>query len=147
MIIKMSEKCSEELRKKLDTEWTVVLLRDGRLGVVMDDEKGEGLKIFGCNNARTALNLNGLVRVERYDENLYFKPGDDDDINRNYDIMAMINLYYINSSALKKILFGVKDPFEIAWDWKREEVKEVTMEDIEKTFGCKVKIVKEKENE
>lgn len=27
--------------------------------------------------------------------------------------------------------------------WQREETKEVTMEDIEKKFGCKVKIVNE----
>ena len=31
--------------------------------------------------------------------------------------------------------------------WEREEIKEVTMAEIEKKFGCKVKIVKEKANE
>ena len=141
----MDEKCSEKLRKMLDMEWTVVLLRDGRLGVVMDDEKGEGLKIFGCNGTRTALNLNGLVRTRRYDENLYFKPGDNDEINRDYDIMAIYDSYYISPLELKRILFGLLDPSDIAWDWKRE-VKEVTMADIEELFGCKVKIVKEEED-
>lgn len=30
--------------------------------------------------------------------------------------------------------------------WERQECKEVTMADVEKKFGCKVKIIKEKQN-
>jgi len=144
----MSEKCSKKVRKSLDTEWTIVLLRDGRLGIVMEDKCGD-LSIFGCNSTRNALNLNGLVKVKEYDENFCCGQGDIySNINRDYDIMAMCyNNMYLTPLGLKRVLFGLKDPSEIHWDWKREEVKEVTMADIEKAFGCKVKIVKEKENE
>lgn len=145
----MSKKCSEKLRKMLNTEWTVVLLRDGRLGVVMEDKR-KGLSIFGCTKDGNVLNLNGLVSVREYDENLNVHLSDFDHINRDYEIMAIRDYCYHlppSPTDLKKILFGVKDPSDIAWDWKREEVKEVTMSDIEEAFGCKVKIVKEKENE
>lgn len=44
--------------------------------------------------------------------------------------------------------FNIEDrliPF--GWTWEREEFKEVTMDDIEKKFGCKVKIVKEADDD
>lgn len=48
--------------------------------------------------------------------------------------------------------FGLEDEFQgkfsdvcgkIIYDSERDSVKEVTMEDVEKKFGCKVKIIKE----
>ncbi len=147
MIKKMDKGCSEKLRKMLNTEWTVVLLRDGRLGVVMEEEKRGDLCIFGRDKNYTILSLNGIVRVRQYDENLHLVDDDDYAFNRNYDIMAMLHVNHLDSFEFKKILFGLKDPSDIHWDWRREEVKEVTMADIEEVFGCKVKIVKEKENE
>jgi hypothetical protein len=30
----------------------------------------------------------------------------------------------------------------VGWDWIREEVKEITMAEVEEKFGCKVKIIK-----
>jgi len=37
----------------------------------------------------------------------------------------------------------VGDKIELRDDYERDNVKEVTMEDVEKKFGCKVKIIKE----
>lgn len=47
---------------------------------------------------------------------------------------------------LGEILRGM--PY-MGWDWKRkevEEVKEVTISEVEEKFGCKIKIVKESHN-
>ena len=50
-----------------------------------------------------------------------------------------------------EVTFGLKDEFngkfyescgKFIYDYERDNVKEVTMEDVEKKFGCKVKIVK-----
>ena len=50
-----------------------------------------------------------------------------------------------------EVTFGLKDEFngkfyescgKFIYDYKRDNVKEVTMEDVERKFGCKVKIVK-----
>lgn len=142
----MRKKCFVDARKMLDTEWTVVLFRNGRLGVVMEHEENHGLYIFGRDKNHLIFS-SGITRVRDYDENLYFKPDDDfDELHREYDIMALY-CDYLTPLGLKRILFAFKDPSDIVWDWEREEVKEVTMADIEEVFGCKVKIVKEKENE
>lgn len=148
--LKKKRKKMSRVREMLDTEWTIVLFRNGRLGIVMKHEKSKGLRIFGYDEYGLAVSPAGITRVINYNEDLCFEPGDNDEINRKYDIMAIHDCRYHlppSLTELKRILFGLQDPSEIVWDWKREEVKEVTMEDIEKAFGCKVKIVKEKENE
>ena len=47
------------------------------------------------------------------------------------------------NTYIRKFYKGELDSDNITWDWEREEVKEMTVADIEKLVGTKVKIVKE----
>ena len=58
---------------------------------------------------------------------------------RDYDVVAV---YGYSNTGYKTITKEVDDYRELLWR-RKDEVKEMTMEDLEKHFGCKVKIVKE----
>lgn len=74
--------------------------------------------------------------LSSYSEDLKYKNGS------SKDIVAIRK----DSSAWRScgIYFENKDSIE-DWTWEREEIKQVTMADVEEKFGCKVKIVKEEE--
>lgn len=91
----------------------VVECRNGERYMVVDDR---------------LLSNDGYNYLYSYDEDLIIKNRE----VKEYDIMkvyAKINILDLESA--NDIL------------WKRLEVKEITMSEIEEKFGCKVKIVKE----
>jgi len=104
--------------KKSDLENRMVVeCRNGNKYMVVDD---------------MLLSTDGYNYLSSYTSDLFIKTTLTTEFLSEYDIMKVY----------KQI--DVFD-FDIANNiiWERTEVKEVTMADVEKKFGCKIKIVKE----
>lgn len=130
--------------KDMITFGSVVKFRDGRLAVALRDinpkEDHYTYKFYGLKELSTTyVNRGGIIRLDAYDDNLNSKEGGGLSM---YDIMAIANNDF-DYVELIKIMFGFLSEDDILWNWKREDVIEVTMKAVEKKFGCKVKIVKE----
>lgn len=79
------------------------------------------------------LSDSGFMRLSRYRNDLTIS-----DSSAKWDIVKV----YDQTNTLPP--FGAfAPPPQLLWE--RKEVKEVTMAEVEEKFGCKVKIVKEKE--
>lgn len=137
--------------KDMITFGSVVKFRDGRLAVALRDidpkEDHYTYKFYGLKELSTTyVNRGGIICLDAYDDNLNSK---EDGGLSMYDIMAIAAPVYcgFNGSRMAveliKIMFGFLSEDDILWNWKREDVIEVTMDAVEKKFGCKVKIVKE----
>lgn len=134
----------------------LVLLRDGRVCVVLKDmdDPNKGLTLYGKTNSpiglldlspKIKIALGKVVHLYDYNDDLTIS-----DNYKDYDVMAIrktadLGLKY-SVPFIFNTLFNHDDAKAngIFWDWKREEIKEVTMSEVEEKFGCKVKIVKEK---
>ena len=134
------------MTKKDIKEGDIVLLRDGRTCMVMPviNDTNNRLALYGKRMwiGETAISI--IVSLEGYTDDLI-----DPDGLCCLDIIAVRKSFTFPISDPKvvfNILYSRCDPDNVYWDWKREEVKEVTMKEVEEKFGCKVKIVKE-ENE
>lgn len=123
----------------------VVLLRDGRTCMVMPviNDANNKLALYGKRIwiGETAISI--IASLDGYTDDLI-----DPDGLCCLDIIAVRKLAV--HPAYPKVVFDILysrcDPDNICWDWKRGEIKEVTMADVEEKFGCKVKIVKENED-
>lgn len=130
----------------------IVLLKDGRRCIVTPniDYPNEGLTLYGmadlshtllasCNPAFKKI-FGVIASFNKY-YNDDLTPSDDDD---RYTIMAVRSNPIASASCLFEMLTNNNiDKDRYYWDWKRGEIKEVTMAEVEEKFGCKVKIVKE----
>ena len=139
-------------------EGDIVLLRDGRICIVMPDIYNpiRGLALYGRYKYTMDREVGKVIAFnEVYNDDLTSLYDRDynimavrKDTYSSYNIMAVRKDTYSSSSKINslifKLLFSLIDPKDITWDWEREEVKEVTMADVEEKFGCKVKIIKEK---
>lgn len=142
--------------KDMITFGSIVKFRDGRLAVALRriDPKESHYKyvFYGLNDMSSVVSRAGIINLDEYDDNLNIKEGD---ALSKYDIMAIADPSYVIGGPsyviggpriaveVIKAMFGFVTEDEILWNWKREDVIEVTMEAVEKKFGCKVKIVKE----
>lgn len=132
--------------KELIRSGTVVKFRDGRLAVAMSSinpkDDPSTYKFYGLKEliSISSVSRGGIVRLDDYDDNLDNK--ETGGLLSSYDIMAISNASF-SFKDLMRIMFGFMSEEDICWDWKREDVIEVTMESVEKKFGCRVKIVKE----
>lgn len=119
-----------------------VQLKNGKICIVLSHGYStNGLALYSSNSYNSCYEL-----LSKYDENLKHicYP------NCKYDIMKVFKASQpkenVSISALMHIFYcteeGYGKEFNVEWDWEREEVKEMTMADIEKLVGCKVKIVK-----
>ena len=138
------------MTKKDIKEGDIVLLKDGRRCIVMPDIKDQNkeLVLYGLLDLSYPF-LVGCLRpfgvvscVDSYNDDLTPFSG----IN-SYTIMAVRKNPVESASYLFEMLTNDSiDKDRYYWDWKREEIKEVTMAEVEEKFGCKVKIVKENED-
>ena len=130
--------------KDMITDGTVVKFRDGRLAVLLRDinpkEDRYTYKFYGLKELTSTVNNGGIIGLDAYGNDLNVKEGGG---LSSYDIMAIAGEERFNLKDTIRIMFGFVSEDDIVWDWKREDVIEVTMEAVEKKFGCKVKIVKE----
>jgi hypothetical protein len=125
----------------------IVLLKDGRQCIVMPNihDPNKELALYGVLNLRNPFLVGcdksfGIITSlnNYYNDDLTTL---DDDV---YTIMAVRKNPITSAYCLFEMLTNKNiDKDRYYWDWKREEVKEVTMAEIEEKFGCKVKIVKE----
>lgn len=132
----------------------LVLLRDGRVCVIMKDmdDPNKGLTLYGKTNSSMGffdigpnkIALGKVAHLFDYYDDLTASV----ESSSNYDIMAIrktadLGLKY-SVPFIFNTLFNHDDAKAngIFWDWEREEIKEVTMAEVEEKFGCKVKIVK-----
>lgn len=139
------------MTKKYIKEGDIVLLKDGRRCIVMPDTDNSNneLALYGILKIYNPFfpdfnNLFGIItHFDYYNDDLMPSDGDS-----GYTIMAVRDNPITTASCLFKILTSnsIVDIDDIIWDWKREEIKEVTMSEVEEKFGCKVKIVKENED-
>lgn len=128
----------------------LVLLRDGRICVVMYDmdDPNKGLTLYG--KIGSPFEFIALGKIKHLDGYYNYLKEFDGPLS-DYDIMAVrkssdFGLSYSVPLFIFDVLFySEKYERDIIWDWKREEIKEVTMADVEEKFGCKVKIVKGEE--
>jgi hypothetical protein len=132
----------------------LVLLRDGRVCVVWKDmdDPNKGLVLYGKTGSPIGFfdlspkyALGKVIHLDDYKDDL--TDSDKSLKNSDYDIMAIrktadLGLKY-SVPFIFNVLFLYGPSDRIFWDWEREEVKEVTMAEVEEKFGCKVKIVKE----
>lgn len=136
----------------------LVLLRGGRICVVMEDvdNPNKGLTLYGKINSPISfldpspkISLGKVIHLNDYNDDL--TDSADSRPFSGYDIIA------VRKTSDCCVKFSVPFIFDhlfynnefdcICWDWKREEVKEVTMAEVEEKFGCKVKIVKGEEDD
>lgn len=127
----------------------IVLLKDGRRCIVMPNiqDPNKELVLYGVLNLRPTFIASNCIRpfgivsiVDNYNDDLTPFSGDN-----GYTIMAVRRNPFAVASCLFEMLTDYsKDCYY--WDWEREEIKEVTMKEVEEKFGCKVKIVKENED-
>lgn len=145
------------MTKKDIKEGDIVLLKDGRRCIVMPyiDDPNRGLALYGilnlynsflanCNPAYKKI-FGVIASLNKYYNDDLTPPSDGDD---RYTIMAVRKNPVESAAYLFEMLTNdsiYKDRYY--WDWKREEIKEVTMSEVEEKFGCKVKIVKEEDDE
>lgn len=139
------------MTKKYIKEGDIVLLKDGRRCIVMPNanDPNDGLVLYGVLNLSNPFLANcnrpfGIVScIDSYNDDLTTSGGDD-----RYTIMAVRENPIAAASCLFEMLTNDSiNEDRYYWDWKREEVKEVTMAEVEKKFGCKVKIVKEEDDD
>ena len=110
----------------------IVKIRDGRILIVLENSLAKtGLGLFddvtGC-----------VVYFDNYTEECLY------DADSSRDIVKVYKDYtYSKWISLAAFFKHEINDMAWAWTWVRKEPLEVTMAEIEKKFGCKVKIVKE----
>ena len=120
----------------------LVKLRNGNVYIVMpDDCSSTGLSLYRAND-----NYYCHEHTTKYYSNLKHHHSSQSDImavfkssksKNNFSKLESTNAY------IRAFYRGELNFTHIKWDWEREEVKEMTVADIEKLVGTKVKIVKE----
>lgn len=108
----------------------VVLSKKGSYGVVLrNTPKGSLIKWFLNKNRQV---IHKFRSLDMLNDDLSFKF--DSDNNRIIKVFRVTDQHDMTT-------MDAMDEKYLIWE---EEVKELTMADIEKKYGCKVKIVKEK---
>lgn len=98
----------------------IVLLRYGWAGIYVDNQ--------------TLMGSDGYLSLNSLNENLFYTGS-----SRALDVMSVYDISgYHSLSDISKGRLQTRSAI-----WIREEIKEVTMAEVEEKFGCKVKIVKE----
>lgn len=118
--MKEVESMKEFTLNDLEAGKHVIETRYGIKYLVCSTDKG----LFGVGNS-------GCIGLNDFEQNMKFEK------NHNFDIAKV---YKIKQCCY---FDGILDNARLILVWEREEVKELTMADIEKLVGCKVKIVKE----
>lgn len=145
------------MTKKDIAKGDIVLLRNGKVCVVWKDmdDPNKGLTLYGkiyspCSFLKPSpsISISKIIHLYDYYDSL---TSSDDGSFDDYDIMAVrktsdCGLRYSVPFIFDALFYSEKYERDIIWDWKREEIKEVTMAEVEEKFGCKVKIVKENED-
>lgn len=108
---------------------------DLRSGMVVET-RGEGNWLV-VNN--TLINGDGWLNLDKYDEDLIKIGNSWGSIDRQFDIMKVFKI----QEGWNCTTDGIKNPEDLIW--KREEIKEMTIEEIQKELGYKIKIVEKEE--
>ena len=101
----------------------IVETRDGDSYIVMRDFLGDVSILAGISDNKTISSK--WIKMSIYTQDLNCSR------IQSLDIMSVYSSYPCEIDTKMGLL------------WKREEYKEVTMQEIEEKFGCKVKIVEE----
>lgn len=120
----------------------IVKTRDGDYHLVMDNKKEEGFRLLDIvenTGEKVVFNLSdgnypigNYLDLDDYKENLTNLS------NKEFDIMYIYTLEYFGE------LFRGNFKKHLTCIWKREETKEMTVEELEKELGYKIKIVGDK---
>ena len=127
--------------KKEDLEvFDVVKLRDGKVLMVLPNKNSnEGLGIFSLDTAGC------FAYLESYNEDLeYIYDSRVRNIITRRDIVAVYKSKGMEYSTIKRMFHENMKDFN--WHWERQETKEMTIAEIEKELGYKVKIINGKED-
>ena len=99
---------------------------DLKNGMIVELRNGNRYMVVGTD----LLGLNGYMGLCSYNKDLL--KYDSTSTDPDWDIVKVYkNIYHLDLKKANCIV------------WEREEVKEVTMAEVEEKFGCRVKIVKD----
>ena len=96
----------------------------------------EGMVIETRHKKRYLLrNVNGLLFASRFEE--YFETNYDEDLCDDFDPIFDVMKVYESKATIIKDLF---DDSKLSLIWEREQVEEMTLEEVCKALGKKIKI-------
>lgn len=105
----------------------LVVLRNGDKAIYMPAVKED---FFDYMDGVSCLSL------DFYRDDLTFKDGNDNFISSNFDV---VKVYGFTSCGYKTTAKNIDERKLI---YHRPNIKEMTMEELERHFGCKIKIIK-----
>ena len=127
--------------KKEDLEvFDIVKLRDGKVLMVLpNDCSKDGFGLFSLDTAGC------FAYFDSYNEDLeYICDSRVRNIITRRDIVAVYKSKGRGYTAIKQMFCENRKEFR--WSWERKETKEMTLDEIEKELGYKVKIINGKED-
>lgn len=126
-ILEWSDFMKKEFKKSDLKYGYLVVLRNGNKAIYMPTTDGDYFDYMKDDSC---------LKADNYNENLMFTMNC---CNPSYyDIVAVYGYSNVVFDTITKDL----EKRELLWE-REEPIKEITMEDLEKHFGCKVKIVNE----
>ena len=101
----------------------IVKIRNGEYHIIMRDfiDDGDILAGLSCNNKIS----DTWTSLSRYNQDM------------TYPKLSSLDIVNVYASSV----YSADTPTKLLWE--RKEYKEVTMQEIEEKFGCKIKIVEE----
>lgn len=111
---------------------------DLKNGMIVEYRNGKRRMVLGTN----LIGLDGINQFEYYHDDLT--------VTENFTTLDIVKVFDVPNLECKitDILKPNKSRLSLLWEREeevKEEVKEITMDDIEEKFGCKVKIINNKE--
>jgi hypothetical protein len=120
--------CAEELEL---AEFTKSDLKDG---MVVEYHNGSREMVFGSRS----IDMNGWHNLEEYSESLTEE-------KYHFPIHNIDKVYKVNSNTIYNFKDVFKDEYlELIWE-RKPDYKEMTVEEIEKELGYKIKVIADKE--
>lgn len=107
-------------------------------GMIVEYRNGKRRMVLGTN----LIGLDGISQFEYYHDDLT--------VTENFTTLDIVKVFDVPNLECKitDIFKPNKSRLSLLWEREeevKEEVKEITMDDIEEKFGCKVKIINNKE--
>lgn len=111
---------------------------DLKNGMIVEYRNGKRRMVLGSN----MIGLDGINQFEHYHDDLT--------VTENITTLDIVKVFDVPNLECKitDIFKANKSRLSLLWEREeevKEEVKEITMDDIEEKFGCKVKIINNKE--
>lgn len=105
-------------------------------GMVVEYRKGKRRLVFNG----TFTGIDGYLELSDFNDDLMYTADLTLCDSRDYDIVKVYDIKFVGKIP---DIFDIHN-LELIWERPEEEYKEMTVEEIEKALGCKIKVVGEK---